>query len=223
MFSGGLSGLLSDCCSSDVSPVQCASNIVTMLENWLNKGFTILVTGKMGTGKTTLVWGLTGWKSNTSEDDVNTLKRHTTAKKAYYVKQDRIKFTLYDTPGLKDEPGGTNDPKYLKDMDMPDVLIFTMKMNDHKFQQEDMETITAISNAFGWKIWRRAMFLLTFANTVKNPDSNKTRKNEVYFNRRRDEFADTVTDVLEDLSTEEDVANQITVLANLFVIASSYR
>ena len=50
---------------------------------------------------------------------------------------------------------------------VPDVVIFVAKMNDSKFEREDMDTMRSTTVAFGWKMWNRAIFLLTFANIVE--------------------------------------------------------
>ena len=205
--------LFRHCCPEDLSRVYCAIDVMEEIEKWLYKHnhFTVLVTGKMGTGKTTLVMGLNGTVPNTSSSD--TLLPHTVNVTPYTKEHKRVNFTFYDTPGLKDSVGGENDWKYLKQMRMPDVLIFTMKMDDSEFRQEDIDTIKNISHAFGWKVWERALFLLTFANVVSKPGENVgVRENQVYYNRRRDDFALKVTETLNELNAETTVANTIPVL-----------
>ena len=76
----------------------------------------------------------------------------------------------------------------------PDLIIFTIKMDDANFHEEDAESIKEITNAFGWKVWKHAVFVLTFANKVFIPNASvESRENRVSYNRIRDEFALKVT------------------------------
>ena len=202
------------------SDVQCAHNKVLEINKWLykrnelpkNSGFKVLITGRTGTGKTTLMKGL---KENYVPDEENLLP-HTTEVTPYEYAHGKMNFTFFDTAGLKDVENGTNDYTYLKDMvrnsQEPDLIIYTIKMDDKDFH-EDTESIKEITNAFGWKAWKHAMFVLTFANKVTVPDASvESRENRVSYNRIRDEFALKVTKLLRDCKVQENVANEIPII-----------
>ena len=201
---------------------QCAHNKVEEFNKWLSKrnelpkrnGFKVLITGKTGTGKTTLMKGL---KENYVPDEDNNLLPHTTEVTPFEYTHDTIDFTFFDTPGLKDESDGANDYTYLKDMvrnsQEPDLVIYTIKMDDTEFREEDIASIREITDAFGWKAWKHAMFVLTFANKVFVPDASvESRENRVSYNRIRDEFALKVTKLLRDCKVQENVANEIPII-----------
>ena len=159
-------------------------------------------------------------KDHTSEEnytpDEEHLLPHTTEVTPYEHAHDKIDFTFFDTPGFQDEADGANDYNYLKDMvqnnQEPDLIIFTIKMDD-KFREEDAESIKEITNAFGWKVWKHAMFVLTFANKVSLPDASvKSWKNKVSYNRIQDEFALNVTNLLQECKVQEEVINNIPII-----------
>ena len=165
--------------------------------------FSILVTGKMNTGKTTLVRGLCGiLGSNVDTKRVS----------VYNCVYKGTSLTFIDTPGLKDEVNNAHDHKYLMQMPEPDVLILTMKMNYIETHEDDIDTIKDISAAFGWKFWKKAMFLLTFANMVVNPEAKYEKSRYSFYRRREDSFSVKVTDTLLKLKAEPDVANNIPVI-----------
>ena len=184
--------------------------------------FTILVVGKMGTGKTTLVRGLCGifnGSESNGSDSVTTESKEGTPMGAdtkrvtpYSYVYKRINFTFIDTPGLKDVVNNTHDHKYLMQMDEPNVLIFTMKMTDSKFYDNDITTIKDISNAFGWKVWKKSIFVLTCANLVGEPDAKNERQNYSFYARRKLDFDDKITETLENLLAEPKVASNIPII-----------
>ena len=200
--------------------VKCALRRQNQIKEWLvkNNGFKILVTGKTGSGKTTLVNGLL---NVVVEEEQGVLYKHTRIVTQYKLQKDEVDYMFYDTPGLKDiEKDAVNDSmdySYLKEMvrnsQRPDLVVFTLKMNDFIFQQVDKEAMTKINQAFGFKIWSNAMIVLTHANTVAKAGHNiESTENIVYFNRMKDQFSLSVTNALLELKVQEDVANAIPVI-----------
>ena len=118
----------------------------------------------MGTGKTTLIKGFTD--NYMPREDIDSLLPHTIEVAPY-------DYSLYDTPGLSDNEGGTNDHEYLKDMVRnqisPDLIVFTIKMDSadsNRLSVEDEYVMKNVADTFGWARWRYAMVMLTFANKV---------------------------------------------------------
>ena len=127
-----------------------------------------------------------------------------------------LNFILFDTPGLIDSNNSSNDYEYLKDMvtknGEPDLLIFAVKMND-AFRDDDADAIGNISNAFGWKIWKNAMFVLTFANKVTSVGhSPKSADSKLYFNKIFDIHYSCIVEALRSNRVHEDVINSISVV-----------
>lgn len=90
-----------DGCPSELNDVRCALRRVREIEVWLSRSnhFKILITGKMGTGKSTLVKGLT----EAYNPEADNLLPHTVKVTPYSFEKDKISLTIFDTPGLKDD------------------------------------------------------------------------------------------------------------------------
>ena len=114
------------------------------------------------------------------------------------------KINFFDTPGFRDatsKNAASNDYKYLNDMveknEELDLILFVVKMDNACFSQEDTNAIEKISHAFGWKSWKKAMFLLSFANKFSKPGfSVDSRENRVYYQKRRDDLSTHITKTL---------------------------
>ena len=188
------------------------------IDVWLKKNnkFKVLITGRTGTGKTTLIKGL---KENYVPSEDNLLPS-TKNVKEYVYEFDKINFHLFDTPGFRDatsKNAASNDYKYLNDMveknEEPDLILFVIKMDNARFSQEDTNAIEKISHAFGWKSWKNAMFLLSFANKVSKPGVKvDSRENQVYYQKRQADLSIHITKTLRDNKVPDAVANSIPVI-----------
>jgi predicted PilT family ATPase len=163
------------------------------IEQWLRKhSKNVLITGKPGTGKSTLVKGL---REYAPEDEVHAL-RVTSFKHIY----DTNRFTSLDAENLSGS------------MELPDVIVFTVKM-DSGLRRDDIRAIKYVTDVFGWKVWKNAMFILTFANKVSKPGiSTEGRENNVYFNAVLREFERQITKELIKVYAQKPIANQIKVI-----------
>ena len=160
---------------------HCALKKIQEIEDWMQHGdkFEILVTGKMGTGKTTLIEGLTQIYQMEHRD--SGLRRHTKKLTPYAYVHQGARCIFYDTPGLKDNVNNSNDYSYLKEMvEEPDVLVLAVKMDDLDLHEQDKHTISNITEAYGWKIWKKTVIALTFANVVTKKDGTRAQ-NKLYF------------------------------------------
>lgn len=199
-------------CSDKHSNVEFALQIKDELEKWLSShnNFKVLIAGKMGTGKTTIV---RGFKENYSPQNEDSLLPHTLNVTSYEYTHNGVNFTLIDTPGLNDNIEGSNY-LYLKEMvtDEPDMLLFAIKMDD-EFRPEDRNVMENVSNAFGWKVWKKAVIILTFANKVRSEGmDHKDRESKKFYNNKREEIALDVTNTLLSFNVEGKVANNIPVV-----------
>ena len=201
-------------CTHHFHQTRCALWLIKQIKNWLktNNKHRILLTGRLGTWKTTLIRGL---KDNYVPEDDHLLP-HTLKVTPYNYDHGGLNFILFDTPGLIDSNNSSNDYEYLKDMvtknGEPDLLIFAVKMND-AFRDDDADAIGNISNAFGWKIWKKAMFVLTFANKVTSVGhSPKSADSKLYFNKIFDIHYSCIVEALRSNRVHEDVINSISVV-----------
>jgi len=167
----------------------------------------------MGSGKTTFIRGLT----EEFVPPTDSLLPHTTNVMPYDQVREGSNCIFFDTPGLKDDENSSNDYAYLREMvrknGEPNLLVFAIKMDEFTFQEEDLEAVLNVSSAFGWKIWQRAMFILTFANMVqKSGQDTDSVQNKLYFSKLFDKHQLDIVKVLRKNSVRDEVINAIPVV-----------
>ena len=139
------------------------------------KDVRILVTGKTGNGKSTLVNGLVG-KNVAKESKLVSRKGETTGVVPYCCPVNDINVTVYDSPGLQDADAGKNDAAYLADMAATssnyDLSIFCLRMIDNRLTpgNPDVITMKKLTELFGEDYWKRTVIVLTFANSIESID-----------------------------------------------------
>ena len=86
-----------------------------------------------------------------------------------------VNLTLTDTQGLQDTNG--KEQAYIHEMkkESPEVslILYCMKMTDHRLINDDKVAIQKLHQAFGPKFWERVVIVLTFAN-----DENCRRRDD---------------------------------------------
>ena len=133
-------------------------NIDKILQDFKDQmNIQVLVTGKVGVGKQTLINQLIG------ENVVDTVTRQEKS-----VVKNGILITICSTPGLADAD--------LEDYDTLqnargecgeiDLFLFCIKITD-RFERTHVEAMENITDIFGIDIWKKVLFVLTFSNTYK--------------------------------------------------------
>ena len=201
-------------CPASFHDTKCAVMRMSEIQEWLHrhKKYRILVTGKMGSGKTTFIRGLTEEFVPSADDS---LLPHTMKVLPYNKYREGSNVIFFDTPGLKDDEDSSNDYTYLKEMirknGEPNLLVFAIKMDVFDFQKEDADAILNVSSAFGRKIWHKSMFILTFANMVKKIGPSSV-ESKLYFSKLLDKHHLRILEVLRDNSVKDEVINEIPVV-----------
>ena len=139
--------------------------------------FSLLITGKPGVGKSSLVNALFGKQvAEESHDNFRLTDKAT----SYDVDIEGVKFLVWDSPGLGDDDdddhkdGTGNDEKYLAEIQSKiteklDLVILCLKMDDRRFHRDDKETFKILTTKFGKEMWKNTVIALTFANKVDHP------------------------------------------------------
>ncbi len=132
-----------------------------------SKDISILITGKTGTGKSTLINGLVGREVAKQGDN---LDPETTEVKKYSLSEGEITVDVFDSPGLQD--GRKNEAKYLANIKEKcsdvDLIVYCIRMSEEKVPTDgpDMKAIKLLNETFGPDMWKNTVFLLTFANDI---------------------------------------------------------
>ena len=164
-----------------------------------------LVTGKTGTGKSSLINGLAGKEVATVGDG---LDPETIKVKGFPVDILDVKVMLYDSPGLQD--GLENEVEYLKDMEKTckgvDLVLYTIKMIETRLDNSDRSAMHKLTCAFGAEFWDHAMFVLTFANLVEDPvvkyRNYSDRHQEEFFEKKLNLWKKKLPEVLKDMQSK---------------------
>ena len=181
--------------------MKCALRTQKEIQQWILKHskFSVFITGKPGTGKKTLMKGLREYTSQETDH----LEVHAMKVTSYKQIYDQVNFIAFDL----------EDVAQIRNIEQPDAIVFTLKMDDATLSQDDLKAIQIMTKAFGWKVWKNAMFILTFANRISRPGhSTKSRENTVHFDTVRNDFALKVTETLIKVNVDSDVANRIVVI-----------
>ena len=128
-----------------------------------HKELRLLVTGKTGEGKSTLVNGLLG--ADVAKEGAG-FERCTTEVTEYKAEPHGVPVTVFDSPGLQDTT--EKEDVYLKDMRKKcqnlSLVLYCMKMTNNRLKDEDTLAIIKLTKVFGEDFWKHAIIVLTFAN-----------------------------------------------------------
>lgn len=160
-----------------------------------SKRLSILVVGKTGTGKSTLIEGLFGQKV-----ERGVLKDMASSITECNIDNNGVPLRiLFWSPGAYDGVFSQDEQtKKMKElMKQMDLFIYTIRMDDTRMRPDDAQTIHRLSKMFGSSLWRKGMVVLTFANRVSYLDSHHTmRRSKEHLLKRAKQWEGHIHDIL---------------------------
>ena len=166
-----------------------------------SKKIDILVTGKTGTGKSTLINGIVGREVAKQGD---CLDPETCEVAAHSLSEGEITVNVYDSPGLQD---GTNkEAMYLADMKGKcsdvDLVVYCIRMSEDRVTADcpDVKAMRLLTQTFGEEFWKNAIFMLTFANDILDDaelESDDPKEQQQYFNKQLEDWESLLRDRLQ--------------------------
>ena len=156
------------------------------LQEWEEKAIelNILITGRTGTGKTTLVNAIIGEKVDAVGD---CLDSKTGEVSGYSIQIGDVHVNIWDSHGLQDWT--QTDDKYRESLKENchniDLMIYCIRMSSNRPFFEDINVMIKLTKALNISLWKYSIFVLTFANEVvsmaENNSDSVDERNEYYF------------------------------------------
>lgn len=137
----------------------------------------ILVTGRTGSGKTTIINGFLGLKcneliSNTSlNPDTKNVRKY---ERDAFQRKCPVDMTIWDSPGLQD---GNDEASYLQEINdncFPcDLKLYCISVKETRFSPSvdtnpDIKAMRSLTQKFGPDFWQNTVIVLTFANIIEH-------------------------------------------------------
>ena len=180
---------------------------------WIEESnrFTITVTGRTGTGKTSLMNGLLGYKVG---EEGRTLSRATTHVKSFEVKIQDVRVTIWYAPGLQD--GECKDEEYVQEMNDSgcvdaNLKVYCISIASVRFDESELNALSKFTTEVGVKFWDRCMFVLTFANMYVGlcPLSRDPKE---WLDAKIDQWKNCIKSELHKVGVDESVVKQIPIV-----------
>ena len=195
----------------------------------------IVIMGRAGSGKSSLVNGLCGAVTMDSlgeprlpATEGHKLKHETSITSRYAARETTIpaevlggaqprKFSIFvwDSPGLFD--GEENERAYVLQVkhqcEEPDLLLYCIDMSGTRCIVDEMAGgMMVITENLGRDVWKHAIIVFTFANNVRPPRSSATEEEtSEYFRRRVDHWQKKAHKALVKSGVDEIAAERVVI------------
>ena len=171
-----------------------------LIKDYIAQGkdsLSIVIAGKMGTGKSSLINGVVG--QEVAKEGASAMTE-TTEIKAYQAKvetpEKTVAITVWDTPGLGNVFG--DDEKVVTQVahkcKETDLLLYCLDIRQ-RLTKDDVSGVTQLTKQLGPEVWKNAVFALTFANNLR-PPPDSDRKEVEYFSEKCTSWKEPITKLL---------------------------
>ena len=183
----------------------------------------ILITGRSGTGKSTLIDGLFGvpGKAVSRSSTVEGLSDDTSLTASKLEANGITARTIFwNSPGVRGSKlddatttAMTTSNSYNKIKELygsVDLILYVMRMDETRMRPEDGEIMRKLTRFFGTSFWRRSLFVLTFGNRVGYLDAQQImQRSKEHSAKRARQWEEHVHSVLRDEGVPESMLRGI--------------
>uniref|UniRef100_A0A1X7SEN6 AIG1-type G domain-containing protein n=1 Tax=Amphimedon queenslandica TaxID=400682 RepID=A0A1X7SEN6_AMPQE len=126
---------------------------------------TLLIIGRTGQGKSALANSIFEMSEEIAKEGADADSCTAISQSYHYPNAvPGISIIVIDTPGLQDTQG--KEDAYIRHLKQKhnevSLVLYCMKMTDHRLCNDDKVAITKLDEAFGREFWERVVFVLTF-------------------------------------------------------------
>ena len=169
-----------------------------------------MITGKTGSGKSSLINGLIGKKVS---EEGEGLYRATTQVEPKELTCEGTLVKIWDTPGLQD--GTDDEDRYLQEMKKNcsncNLYIYCLNMKQTRFDASEIRAFQKLTEMFGKNFWAKVLFVLTFANEVEASCPVDYDEN-IFFTEKMKAWGEMLTYRLKEFGVKEEVADNIEII-----------
>lgn len=186
-------------------------------KHYQDKKLQILVCGKTGTGKSSLLNTLFGkelFEIGGPGDFAGFGFQHVTnTVSSQSINLQNVLLDIFDSPGLQD--GTDNDEKYLDDMESKcknvNLVLYCIEMTTTRWLRQDVVATDLLTKRFTADFWKKTIVVLTKANMVKQTKEGVNEK--IFCKNVYDSFQQKFQAQLIDQGVPESVVHDIPVVA----------